>query len=140
MALVVLLAIAFCMLRPATGVAGPLAPVDTTSPQATFESFIAAMADVSRVLGQPDDPGTTRVLESIDDAVDRAAQCLDLSRISTERNDDVIEVVPVQLQEILDRIELPSILDRSTRLHIEGVLMRRPALQEDQDRRPIRRP
>ncbi len=84
----------------------PLAPSDTSSPRATFESFLVACDDVHRILkstGRADweNPGFVA-------AAERVLDCLDLTRIPPELQETTGLEAAVFIKEVLDRVELPA--------------------------------
>ena len=84
-----------------------LAPPDTSSPRATLKSYLDIMGEYARLM-QTDLHTKDRTSELLDQRLeDKAELCLDLSKISKERVDDVANNALNLLIEILDRIEIP---------------------------------
>jgi MscS family membrane protein len=83
----------------------PLKPADTSSPQATLQSFLdntnQAYRLIARQAGKPD-PGDTSAYRL------RATRCLDSSKIAPTAAEDVADRRAVLLSEIFDRIPLPD--------------------------------
>ena len=96
----------------------PLAPPDTSSPQATMRSFVENVNESYRILMTADDqylkePGpfpSTSVQEQVKQAeifFERAKRCLNLSKIPPRLKQDVGMEATLMLKEIFDRIEVP---------------------------------
>jgi MscS family membrane protein len=89
----------------------PLAPPDTSSPRATLKSYLEIMGEYGRLM-QTDLHTNDRASEIRDQRLeDKAELCFDLSKVSTERVDDVANDALNILIEILDRIEIPPYED-----------------------------
>jgi MscS family membrane protein len=92
---------------PATMAADPhpLKPADTSSPQATLQSFLdntnQAYRLIARQADKPD-PSDTMVYRL------RVIRCLDSSKIAPTEAEDVADKRAVLLSEIFDRIQLPD--------------------------------
>ena len=97
----------------------PLRPVDTSSPRATLQDFIASMDQI--YLGTKDvlqeyaasqrlylTPEERRKQAEVLSTAGRAIKVLDLSDIPPVLRDTVAPERAIQLKEILDRIEIPS--------------------------------
>jgi hypothetical protein len=97
----------------------PLRPVDTSSPRATLQDFIASMDQI--YLGTKDvlqeyaasqrlypTPEERRKQVGVLSTAGRAIKVLDLSDIPPVLRDTVAPERAIQLKEILDRIEIPS--------------------------------
>ena len=97
----------------------PLAPPDTSSPQATLRSFVdntnkshqVLIAAFDQYLKDPGPFPSTSVRDQIQQGVaiilDRAARCLNLSKIPLGLEQNVAFESTLLLKEILDRIEMP---------------------------------
>ncbi len=96
----------------------PLAPPDTSSPQATMRSFVENVNESYRILMTADDqylkePGlfpSTSVKEQVKQAeifFERAERCLNLSKIPPRLKQDVGMEGTLMLKAIFDRIEVP---------------------------------
>ncbi len=96
----------------------PLAPPDTSSPQATLRSFVENVNEAHRILMAAydqylEEPGpfpSTEVREQAKQAkilFGRAKRCLNLSKIPRRLEQDVGVEGTMLLKEILDRIEVP---------------------------------
>ena len=96
----------------------PLAPPDTSSPQATIKSFVENVNESHRILMAAYDqylkePGlfhSTAVREQFQQAIilfQRAERCLNLSEIPLRLKQDVAIERTLLLKEVLDRIEVP---------------------------------
>jgi len=98
--------------------ANPLAPVDTSSPRATLEGFVATVDDAYREMKEilqeygasqrlyPSPNHRRKQTEAFSTAV-KALQVLDLSNVPPVLRETVAPARMLQLKEILDRIELP---------------------------------
>jgi MscS family membrane protein len=84
----------------------PLAPADTSSPQATLESFLTTVDEIYADLkgSRPSPERRDRLRRRIA----RVASCLDLSQVAPSLVDSKRRQAVVNLKEVLDRIELPS--------------------------------
>ena len=110
---------------------GPLAPADTSSPQATLKSLIdnvnASYREIVVVLdayeqGQPLPTETIpRQVEQAERAMVRAVQTLDLSLVLPVRRDDVGLEAALLLKEVLDRIDLPAMTEVPGAAEIEAL-------------------
>ena len=103
-----LIAIILFVLMLAPQVSGsnefPLAPPKTSSPRETLESFLVWSKVFHNAMRAPiEDPA------EIQDALDRAARCFDLSEIPPTLVSNVGVESVLRLREILDRIPLPEI-------------------------------
>ncbi len=96
----------------------PLAPPDTSNPQATMRSFVENVNESYRILMTAYDqylkePGpfpSTSVKEQVKQAeifFERAERCLNLSKIPPRLKRDVGMEATLMLKEIFDRIEVP---------------------------------
>ena len=96
----------------------PLAPPDTSSPQATLRSFVENVNESHRILMAAydqylEEPGpfpSTEVREQAKQVVilfERAKRCLNLSDIPSRLQRDVAIEGTLLLKEVLDRIEVP---------------------------------
>ncbi len=96
----------------------PLAPPDTSSPQATMRSFVENVNESYRILMTADDqylkePGpfpSTSVKEQVKQAeifFERAERCLNLSKIPPRLKQDLGMEGTLMLKAIFDRIEVP---------------------------------
>ena len=84
----------------------PLQPSDTSSPRATFQSFIDACNELYDLT---EDEITAEDFSSkILPAAERIRDCLDLSGLPAELRDSVGIESAVYLKEVIDRIELPT--------------------------------
>ena len=99
-------------------VKNPLAPPDTSSPQATIKSFVEnvdeshriLMAAYSQYLKEPGQFPSTSVREQTEHAeflFKRAERCLDLSEIPERLRRHEATEATLLLKEIFDRIEIP---------------------------------
>jgi MscS family membrane protein len=89
----------------------PLAPPDTSSPRATLKSYLDIMGQYARLM-RTDLHTKDRASKLLDQRLENKAElCLDLSKISEERVDDVANDALNLLIEILDRIEIPPYED-----------------------------
>ena len=105
-----LIAIILFVLMLAPQVSGsnefPLAPPKTSSPRETLESFLVWSKVFHNAMRAPiEDPA------EIQDALDRAARCFDLSEIPPTLVSNVGVESVLRLREILDRIPLPEMED-----------------------------
>lgn len=84
----------------------PLAPSDTSSPQATFASFLDACNELHELIlaRAESDKSHPDVLRT----VERVLDCLDLSELPRELRGTAGVESAVFLKEVLDRIDLPS--------------------------------
>jgi len=88
-----------------------LAPPDTSSPRATFKSYLDIMGEYGRLM-RADIHTKTRSSKFRDQQLeDKAELCFDLSQVPRERVDDITNEVLNQLIEVLDRIEMPPLTD-----------------------------
>ena len=81
----------------------PLEPPDTSSPRSTLQVFMETMNKAYQkqlIRGYSS--------EKVDELLDHAAQCLDLSGIPPTTLQQVKEETALLLKEVLDRIEMPS--------------------------------
>ena len=96
----------------------PLAPPDTSSPQATLRSFVQNVNESCRILmiaydqylKEPGPLPSTSVKEQVKQAeifFERAERCLNLSEIPSRLKRDVGMEATLILKEIFDRIEVP---------------------------------
>ena len=93
----------FAQAQPATP--HPLTPSDTTSPRATFTSFLAACEElhgIFRVWRRADTSGSV-----FPPAAERVLDCLDLSELPRDLRDSAGVESAVFLKEVIDRIDLP---------------------------------
>lgn len=101
------LAMLFCGLSLATTAFAldlfPLEGPDTSSPQATFNSFMKYSRVFYEAMQDAEHSG-----ETLDEARERAEECFDLSRVAPSIRDDVALESVLRLREILDRIPLPE--------------------------------
>ena len=81
----------------------PLASCDVSSPRTTLESFQRINGQAAPFVQNRDQASRRHV----EDVVEKAARCLDLSEIPSQRADDKGEATVILLQEVLDRIVLP---------------------------------
>ena len=86
---------------PAHGDDNPLEPVDTSSPRATFNSFLEEMNEAIALYREDRDLRAARMRAA--DAV----RCLDLSEVPPAIADTVGFETALRLKEVLDRIEVP---------------------------------
>src|SRR5437867_7829363 len=103
-----------------TAEVNPLRPVDTSSPRATLQGFVGTMDEIyrgmkdflqeyaasQRLYPTPDE--RRRQFEALSTAK-KAIKVLDLSDIPPVLRDTVAPERAIQLKEILDRIDLPSL-------------------------------
>ena len=90
----------------------PLRPPETSSPQATFRSFIQNMnAAIHEHLNHDAYPTQKEWNTVVDRHIDRALGCLDLSEIPLAQRDTAGLEAALFLKEIFDRIELPDYKD-----------------------------
>ncbi len=97
----------------------PLAPPDTSSPQATLRSFVENadqsyqifMAGLNQYLKEPGLLPSALVRDQVQQAtemvLDKVGDCLDLSKIPQRLKEDTELESTLLLKEILDRIEVP---------------------------------
>lgn len=107
--IVLVFALACIAIGPGTvfaqSVEHPLRPPKTGSPQETLQSFVNAMDEVYAIASRPDAKGRDTVLP-----LRRAAATFDMSLFPPEiRRSQSIEVA-LMLDEVLDRIGLPSLM------------------------------
>ncbi|ADW16636.1 MscS Mechanosensitive ion channel [Desulfobulbus propionicus DSM 2032] len=81
----------------------PLEPVDTASPRATLESFLAHSTAFVQAMRAPSADRRT-----IRDELEKAMRCLDLSSVPPNMANDIGLESVLLLREILDRIPLPA--------------------------------
>ncbi|MEW4529995.1 mechanosensitive ion channel family protein [Maioricimonas sp. JC845] len=84
----------------------PLAPSDTSSPQATLNSFVSACNDLHDLIRDG-----TLALEARTDVLpttERILDCLDLSELPRELRETAGIESALFIKEVLDRIELPA--------------------------------
>ncbi|MGK7874002.1 MAG: mechanosensitive ion channel domain-containing protein [Xenococcaceae cyanobacterium] len=120
---IVLLGLALLLLQTSLTAAPlvkhPLAPPDTSSPQATLRSFVENVNESHRILMAAYDqylkePGpfpSTSVSEQTKQAkilFNRAERCLNLSKIPPRLKRDAATEGSLLLKEVLDRIEVPT--------------------------------
>ena len=120
---IVLLGLALLLLQTSLTAAPlvqlPLAPPDTSSPQATLRSFMENVNESHRIFMAAYDqylkePGlfpSTSVNAQIKDVLitfERAKRCLNLSEIPPRLNYDTGVARTIMLKEVLDRIEVPT--------------------------------
>ncbi len=120
--LIVLLGLALLVLQTSVTASSlvekPLAPPDTSSPQATLRSFVENVNESHRILMAAydqylEEPGpfpSTEVREQAKQVVilfERAKRCLNLSDIPSRLQRDVAIEGTLLLKEVLDRIEVP---------------------------------
>lgn len=84
----------------------PLEPPDTSSPRATLESFLRYSKLFYEAMRAPEEDE-----EIIDEALERAQRCFDLSEVAPSIREDVALESVLRLREIFDRISLPDKLD-----------------------------
>ena len=84
----------------------PLAPSDTSSPRATFASFLAACDELYALV--PALPGADADQVDFLPATERILDCLDLSELPRELRDSAGIESAVFLKEVLDRVDLPA--------------------------------
>lgn len=105
-----LVALLLCLLI--TGTAGarhPLEPVDTSSPRATLESFLAVTEEVARryfAYGDSPNPATMAALVQMRGRVSRL---LDLSQVPPAARGEVSVEAFLLLWEVIARLELPDL-------------------------------
>lgn len=84
----------------------PLEPPKTSSPRATLESFLTWSEVFHNAMSAPiEDPA------EVQDALDRAVRCFDLSEIPPTLVSNVGVESVLRLREIFDRIQLPELED-----------------------------
>ncbi len=89
----------------------PLAPLDSSGPRETLKSFQESFSEsVSAYQAEVDWTDTDAETYMLD-LSSKASRLLDLSAVPPAGQDDVIRLGVIQLQEILDRIELPGYED-----------------------------
>lgn len=81
----------------------PLASCDVSSPRTTLESFQRITGQAATYIQSRDQVARRHV----EDVVEKAARCLDVSEIPSQRVDDKGEASVILLQEVLDRIDIP---------------------------------
>ena len=86
----------------------PLESADTSSPQATLQSFIAGMQQMYRMVGERGRLSSTAEHEALRY---RVLRCLDLSELPPAVRRSLAKEAAVCLKEVLDRIELPPASD-----------------------------
>lgn len=105
-------------LLPGFSVEHPLAPPDTSSPQATIQSFIENVNEAHHIVMTAnaqylEEPGlfpSTSVKEQVAPGIilfERAMNCLDTSKVPSRLEQDAAIEGTILLKEILDRIEIP---------------------------------
>lgn len=106
------------ILLPAFSVEHPLAPPDTSSPQATIRSFIENVNEAHHIVMTAneqylDEPGlfpSASVKEQVTPGIilfERAMDCLDTSKVPPRLEKDAAIEGTILLKEILDRIDIP---------------------------------
>ncbi len=103
--LIILFTLGFLALPLQAEVLHPLATCDSSSPRATLESFQRINSQIDSKIDYIDQAQ----LRHIEETVRKSIRCLDISGIPKERIDDEGEAAVILLQEILDRLELPSL-------------------------------
>jgi MscS family membrane protein len=126
--LVFLLAVLFIF--PALGSEEhPLLPADTSSPQATLNSFMVNCEAAYNLLQKEGRSiEDEQVIIEAREVIRRMMRCLDLSEVAEFRRDNVAKEAAVALKEVLDRIELPkekNIPDRVAMTQEDGTLAER---------------
>ena len=105
-------------LLPALAVEHPLAPPDTSSPQATIRSFIENVNEAHRIVMTANEqylrePGlfpSASVKDQVAPGIilfERAMDCLDTSKVPPRLEQDAAIEGTILLKEILDRIDIP---------------------------------
>ncbi|NEQ55840.1 MAG: hypothetical protein F6K11_38040, partial [Leptolyngbya sp. SIO3F4] len=105
-------------LLPVFSVEHPLAPPDTSSPQATIQSFIENVNEAHHILMTANaqylsEPGlfpSASVKEQVAPGrilFERAIACLDTSKVPSRLKQDAGVEGTILLKEILDRIDIP---------------------------------
>ena len=115
----------------------PLAPADTSSPRATFDSFVTTVDAI--YTDMKSSPPSPALRERFRRRMARVASCLDLSEVAPTLVDSKRRQAAVNLKEVLDRIALPPAAeipgaevvaaDKLTRWRVPGTeitLVRRP--------------
>ena len=98
----------------------PLEPPDTKSPRATLRSFVENMNRAHRLLMEATEesrsapgfstPASAREkADHAEEFFDRAARCLNLSRVPSALKTEVAYEGALQLKEILDRTDMPDL-------------------------------
>ena len=102
--------LALCIYTPtlAANEPYPLEAPDTSSPQATLESFQTLIQDMKPIVGKVRTLGLTREIKrELRDLRNHAIRCLNMSQVPKRLRDDVGPESVVLLAEVLGRIELP---------------------------------
>ena len=97
----------------------PLAPLDSSGPRETLKSFQDALSESISAYQSEADWSATDAERYMLDLSFKASRLLDLSGLPSAQRDDVMHLGVVQLQEILDRIELPAYADIPDRAQAE---------------------
>ncbi|OEU66988.1 MAG: mechanosensitive ion channel protein MscS [Desulfovibrio sp. S3730MH75] len=84
----------------------PLEPPDTSSPRATFNSFIHYTDELYKAASEPDEDFELEI-----EYMQRAVRCFDFSEVPPTLLEDVSVESVLMLREVLDRIELPDMND-----------------------------
>ena len=99
-----LLAAATPQVRAADIALSPLAPADTSSPRATLKSFLEGMDEAFRAYSE----GRQLTLPRGGVAENRALACLNTSQLPPVRARRLAVETALMLQDVLDRVSLPS--------------------------------
>ncbi|MEQ8653584.1 MAG: mechanosensitive ion channel family protein [Kiloniellales bacterium] len=101
------LAILFLVLTAASGIAledKPLAGLDTSSPRATYQSFLAEMKDLEELYTSYRRDKSAKAAEAVLDAVQRGNQAFDLSEVPPATRSEVGTTAHALLYDILLRL------------------------------------
>jgi len=98
----------FLLITGTAGARHPLEPLDTSSPRATFESFLAMTEEaVGRVSEYRESPSPA-TQDALWQHADRAASLLDLSKVAPAARREVGAETFYLLWEVIARLELPD--------------------------------
>jgi MscS family membrane protein len=102
------IALAFALISGTIGAANPLKPLDTSSPRATFESFLALTEEAAsryHAFRNAPSPATQAALWQISE---KAARLFDLSQVGPAARPKVADETFYLLWDVIARLELPD--------------------------------
>ena len=99
----------FSLIADTSGAQHPLEPVDTSSPRATMESFLALTDEFARRIVEYRDAPSPAAQKAIYKAGEKVRRLLDLSQVPPTARHEVSREVGLLLWDIIARLELPDL-------------------------------
>ena len=99
----------FSLIAGTSGGQHPLEPLDTSSPRATMESFLALTDELARLIIEYRNSPSPATQDAAFQAGNKAGRLLDLSQVAPSARHEVSREVALLLWEIIARLELPEL-------------------------------